>query len=155
MYSILFPLLFILFFSPASMYVIYIIITSVRIFYSSRFNGTSAAYKRTFSGKLCVYIRPPDRRRRHYIVYVYALGVVGQKEWLKKNLLVAMDIRRVKYPGGFLVFSFVFCFFFYTRPVSSLTATLFHLFRVALHNIVYLYYSIYSPRYICAYMFRA
>lgn len=43
---------------------------------------------------------------------VSAVGVAGQKEWLKKNLLVAMDIRRVEYPGGFFVFFFV-C------PVSS------------------------------------
>lgn len=67
---------------------------------------------------VCIYAGPAAA---YYIRYaVYALGVVGQKEWLKKNLLVAMDIRRVKYPGGFLVFSFVFCFsFFYARPVSS------------------------------------
>jgi hypothetical protein len=67
-------------------------------------------FKRLFLGKVCV------RRTGSGggIIYgMYAFGIVGQKEWLKKNLLVAMDIRRVEYPGGFLVFSFVFCFFFF------------------------------------------
>lgn len=45
---------------------------------------------------------------------VCAVGVAGQKEWLKKNLLVAMDIRRVEYPGGFFVF------FLYVRSHPSL-----------------------------------
>lgn len=44
------------------------------------------------------------------IVVLYgATGVAGQKEWLKKNLLVAMDIRRVEYPGGFFVLFFSVC----------------------------------------------
>jgi len=67
---------------------------------------------------VCIYAGPAAAAAYYIRCVVYALGVVGQKEWLKKNLLVAMDIRRVKYPGGFLVFSLVF-FFFYARPVSS------------------------------------
>lgn len=101
---------FLSFFFPYSY--IYIHSGYVRIF-RSRFNGTSVwRINRDF---FRIKVHRPDRGTDRR-----AGTRAGPKGVVKKNLLVAMDIRRVEYPGGFFVsLLFYFYFIFFACPVSS------------------------------------